>query len=304
MTSESLLSRPTSRPGEPLDVTSSICVSRPYFALSDLRQITPGEVSADISAETDPMGQAASIGMGEVGRHLAILGLCGAATVNPCSGRHFYLARTAHLQWLAPVGERSTPDASRLHGHAHAKFVNPRNAQADTELTDQHGQVLAKVQLEYQVMTTAIFAHLIANAAAQRVILGYPAPASAVSPYSRALPLTAMRWDRDVLSAQLEVSADLCAGHFDDFPMLPVAIAGSAMTAMLDHAVRRFTNNPAARWLTRTVDVAAKQFAPVGSTVTFTLRPGPKSGTTRSFHCYARIATDTILTSDFTIIDA
>src|SRR5260370_12037832 len=130
MISGSLLSSSTSRPGEPLDVPSVICVPRPYFALSDLRQITPGEVSADISAETDPMGQAVSIGIGEVGRHLAILGLCGAATVNPRSGRHFYLARTAHLQWLAPVGERSTADASRLNGYPHAQFVRPRTAPA------------------------------------------------------------------------------------------------------------------------------------------------------------------------------
>ena len=301
MSIESLLSRSAPGLGEPLDVTSSICVSPPYFALSGLRQAAPGEVSAGISAEADPMGQAVSIGIAETGRHLAILGLCGAAAVNPRAGRHFYLARTAHLHWLAPAGERSVPDASRLRGHAHAKFTGPRSARADTELTDQHGRVLAKVQLEYQVMTTAAFARVFASTAAGPGIPGHLAPAPAASPHSRALPLTA-RWDRDVLTAELEVSADMCAGHFDDFPMLPVATTGSAMTGLLDHVVRRLTGNPAARWLTRTADIAAERFAPAGSTVTFTVRPGRRSGTTHSFHCDARTGTDTIATASFTII--
>jgi hypothetical protein len=288
--------------GEPLDVTFSICVSSPYFALSGLRQAAPGEVSAGISAEADPMGQAVSIGIGEAGRHLAILGLCGAAAVNPRAGRHFYLARTAHLHWLAPAGERSAPDASRLRGHAHAKFTSLRSAQADTELTDLHGRVLAKAQLEYQVMTTAAFARLFARTDAKPRIPGPPALAPAASPHSRGLPLTARRWDRDVLTAELEVSADMCAGHFDDFPMLPVATTGCAMTSLLDHVVRRLTGNPAARWLTRTVDIAAERFVPAGSTVTFTVRPGRRSGTTHSFHCEARTDIDTIATASFIII--
>jgi 3-hydroxymyristoyl/3-hydroxydecanoyl-(acyl carrier protein) dehydratase len=299
---ESLLSRPTPGLGEPLDVASSICVSPPYYALSGLRQAAPGEVSANISAEADPMGQAASIGIGEAGRHLAILGLCGAAAVNPRAGRHFYLARTAHLQWLAPAGERSAPDASRLRGQAHAKFTSPRNAWADTELTDQHDRVLARAQLEYQVMTTAAFARLFARTVAEPGIPGPPVPAPATSPHGQALPLSAPRWDRDVLTAELEVSADMCAGHFDGFPMLPVATAGRAMTSLLDQVVRRLTGNPATRWLTRTADIAAERFVPAGSTVTFTFRPGRRSGTMHSFHCDARAGTDTIATASFTIV--
>jgi 3-hydroxymyristoyl/3-hydroxydecanoyl-(acyl carrier protein) dehydratase len=299
---ESLLSRSAPGLGEPLDVASSICVSPPYFALSGLRQTAPGEVSAGISAEAGPMGQAASIGIGEVGRHLAILGLCGAAAVNPRAGRHFYLARTARLQWLAPAGVESAPDASWLRGHARARFTSLRNARADTELTDLHGRVLARAQLEYQVITTAAFARLFASAATGPGIPGPPVPALAASPHGRALPLTALRCDRrGVLTAEVEVSADMCAGHFDGFPMLPVAATGSAMAGLLDHFVRRLTGNPAARWLTRTADIAAERFVPAGSAVTFTVRPNRRSRTTHSFHCDARTGTGTIATATFTI---
>jgi 3-hydroxymyristoyl/3-hydroxydecanoyl-(acyl carrier protein) dehydratase len=91
----------------------------------------------------------------------------------------------------------------------------------------------------------------------------------------------------------------MCAGHFDDFPMLPVATTGSAMTGLLDHVVRRLTGNPAARWLTRTADIAAERFVPAGSTVTLTVRPGRRSGTTHSFRCDARTGTGTIATASF-----
>jgi len=299
---ESLRRRSVPRLGKPLDVASSICVSPPYFALSDLRRTAPGEVSAGISAEAGPMGQAASIGIGEVGRHLAILGLCGAAAVNPDAGRHFYLARTARLQWLAPAGVESDPDASRLRGHARASFTSPRDAQADTKLMDLDGRVLARAQLEYLAITSGAFARVFASAAGGPGIPGPPARALAASPHGLALPLTAVRCDRrGVLTAELEVSADMCAGHFDGFPMLPVATTASAMGGLLGHFVRRLTGNPAARWLTRTVDIAAERFVPAGSVVTLTVRPNRRSRTTHSFHCDARTSMGTIATATFII---
>jgi 3-hydroxymyristoyl/3-hydroxydecanoyl-(acyl carrier protein) dehydratase len=299
---ESLRRRSVPGLGKPLDVASLICVSPPYFALSDLRQAAPGEVSASISAEAGPMGQAASIGIGEVGRHLAILGLCGAAAVNPDAGRHFYLARTVRLQWLAPAGVESDPDASRLRGHARARFTSPRDAQADTKLMDLDGRVLARAQLEYLVITTSAFARLFASATDGPGIPGPPARALGASPHGRALPLTAVRCDRrGVLTAELEVSADMGAGHFDGFPMLPVATTASAMGDLLGHFVRRLTGNPAARWLTRTVDIAAERFVPAGSVVTFTVRPNRRSRTTHSFHCDARTSMGTIATGTFII---
>jgi 3-hydroxymyristoyl/3-hydroxydecanoyl-(acyl carrier protein) dehydratase len=278
----------------PLDVDGLVCVSRPYFALEDLRQTEPGTVRARIPVEADPGLQAAVIGIGEVGRHLAIVGLCAAATINPRPGRHFYLARTADVEWLAPPTAAqpagSPPDAGRLTGQAHAAFDSLRRATARAQLADAAGDIMARMTVNYDVLPHRVVTRL----------LGEPTstPDMSHNPYASPIPLRRYRRNGDAFVADLEVDAGLCPGHFEAYPVLPVAILATAMTNLVDEvAARHF---PRARWLAGPLHLSADQFARPGQTVTFTATPTTSGWTT--YQCTAHVGPQTIATVDVELV--
>ena len=268
--------------GTPLDVEPLICVSRPYFALEGLRQLKAGEVVAGVPVETDPGLQASVIGVGEVGRHLAILGLCAAATINPRPGRHFYLARSADLEWLAPPVSGGSRAPHRLTGRARAEFTALRRAEADTELTDDTGKALARMNVVYDVMPYPVVTRL----------LGDPVPTeppSSERPYARTIPLGPVRQDGKVYSSELPITADLCPGHFDGYPVLPVAVLATAMTTLIDRVADLLC--PGSRWLPGPLHLRAEGFARAGQTVVFELVYAPAGG---GHHCTARVGGQTV----------
>lgn len=281
----------TTAPAPLLDVTGSICVTPPYFALTDLRQVAPGEATATIPIETDPGRQAAGIGLFEAGRHLAILGLSAAATVNPTPGRHYYLARTGDCDWLAPATEPNTPVPKALHGHAQAAFTGPRHVTAHTTLADPDGTVLARLIVTYDVLSERLFAHFFGPPAT-------PAP-HPHNPYSRPLPLDNLVFHGDAVSADIAVTPDLCAGHFDGYPALPVAITATIMTTLTDRLITR--NDPAARWRPAAFRLKASELAWAGTTMTVTVRPIPADRTDHAVRCTAQVDGKTITTTDINL---
>ncbi|MGB8943523.1 MAG: hypothetical protein WCD21_25330 [Streptomyces sp.] len=265
----------------PLDVEGLICVSRPYFALENLRRIAPGRVVATVPIEADQGRQAAVIGIGEVGRHLAILGLCAASTLNRKTGRHAYLARTAHAEWLAEA--TLSPHHDLLIGHARAVFDNSRHARADTRLTDATtGEVLAHMTIGYDVLPHKLLTRLLGEP--------YPGVSPTANPYAAPIPLDRLTYDADagIVSGELNITADLCSGHFDNHPVLPVAIAATAMTNLVDYAIAQ--RCPDARWLAGPLTLKADHFARPGQTVTFTATPTQGTG----YHCVAQLNDQTI----------
>ncbi|MBT2427482.1 hypothetical protein J7F02_17845 [Streptomyces sp. ISL-112] len=273
----------------PLDPSGLICVSRPYFALEDLRRIAPGRVVATVPVETDPGRQAAVMGVGEAGRHLAILGLCAASTINRSPGRFAYLARTARVEWLA--GPTLAPQQGPLVGHAKATFTTLRKATADTRLTDAStGEIIARMSVAYDVLPHQLLTRL----------LGAPTPTSAppANPYREPIPLEHFRLDpaTGTVSAELPVTTTLCPGHFDDHPVLPVAVAATAMTRLVDRAIEELY--PHARWVAGPLTLQADGFAHAGETVTFTATP--IRGMT--YRCIARTTTQTLASVDVQLV--
>ncbi|MFI1801179.1 hypothetical protein ACH427_28060 [Streptomyces sp. NPDC020379] len=274
---------------QPLDVTGLICVTPPYFALSNLRRTAPGEATATIPVEADPGGQATVIGLFEAGRHLAILGLSAAATVNPAAGRHYYLARTGDCTWLAPPAPPGTSRPVGLRGHARATFTDTRHVTAHTRLTDPDGAVLTRLTVTYDVLSERLFAHFFGRPA--------PTPAPTGNPYSRPCPLGEPTFHGDSVSADITVTPDLCAGHFDGYPALPVAITATTMTTLTDRLVAR--DDPAARWRPAAFRLEASELPWAGRTMTVTVRSAPPTGRAgRAVHCAARIDGRTVTTAD------
>ncbi|MGB8944036.1 MAG: hypothetical protein WCD21_27965 [Streptomyces sp.] len=279
----------------PLDVEDLVCVSSPYFALEGLRRIAPGRASATVPIESDPGRQAAVMGVGEVGRHLAILGLCAASTINRRPGRFAYLARGARLEWLAEP--TLAPQEGPLIGHAKAAFTTSRKATADARLTDAFsGEIVAHMSVCYDVLPHRLLTRLLGAPPSEDISFLETTPSA--RPYSEPIPLERFRIEpaTGTVSAELPVTAALCPGHFDGHPVLPVAVAATAMTTLVDKAVAELY--PHARWLAGPLTLQADGFASAGETVVFTATP------TRgmAYRCVARTKSRTVASVDIQLI--
>jgi hypothetical protein len=189
---------------------SRICVRPPYFALHDLTYHS-GQLSATAHQlgrsghELGPMPGA------EVSRHAAIAGLCAAALAQPDGQRRYYLAQEATYQGvvnLAPAGSVVT---------LHAELLELDRRRARARITAQAGhQPLASVEVLYTVLTDSAFSRLF-RARHQ------PAPPNRDA--LQALPVGVVRPHGHGLIREIdEIPVDACAGHFEGYPAMPVAI--------------------------------------------------------------------------------
>ncbi len=224
------------------EVLKQIAVCQPYFAFDQLKQSEDGTMWAPVKPE-QPMGAERGVmAAAEIGRHLAILGSCAAARANPRSGQHYYLACKADLRQsedaLALSGDEARIAADDLVASAKADFADKRNARAETTLFNRGtGQRLYEISVDYKVLTPQLFERMYAD---RRV----STPAVPFNPYAEEmLGLGDVMVLDDLLSANLqELDPKTCAGHFPNFPALPVAIlahilasaAGRLFASMVD----------------------------------------------------------------------
>ncbi|MFM9615699.1 hypothetical protein [Streptomyces niveiscabiei] len=233
-----------------------ICVSPPYYALESPRVVAPGRMHAGIPVGAPAGAQVLPLPVAEVGRHFAILGLCAAATLNPRPGRHYYLARRARIACAPPAEWPPFPD--RFGAEATAEFTGVRRARAAVRAQGPSGGgTLVTAEVEYDVLAPRVF---------QR-IAGPPAPAGANrDPYGCPLPL------RDVVhgawhaTGELDVTPDLCVGHFDRHPVLPVAFACAGLSELVDRAVP-----DGQRWAARSLELMVPGMARAGERATLSV---------------------------------
>lgn len=195
---------------EQREMLERVCVRPPYFILDDL--IWEGEVfRAAASAEAPAFGERGPMTAAELGRHAAIAGLCRAALEQADGGRRYYLARRASCHYQpspAPYGSTVTFAAA-------LKSLDKRHAQLRVEAVTC-GQRLATFDLSYAVLTEATFGRLFQQRSAAT-------PDVTATPYDKLLarPYTGGESWRE---QRFSVPAAACAGHFEDYPALPVAV--------------------------------------------------------------------------------
>jgi hypothetical protein len=244
------------------EIGPRICVTRPYYALGDLVSPAPGLAGATVPVQTPTGRQATHINLAEAGRHLAILGLCAAASTNPKPGQHYYLAHRGMGRMYPPA---STP--TPLRGTASARMTGRNRAFAETELHDAHGALVARLDLEYLVIPVPVFRRLMGPATA-------PDAAEPANPYSAPAPLTDVAADPWSATAKLTVEAAMCRGHFAGHPALPVSVAGYATFALFDHVLKAAAG-PDARWQAGHYRLEADHLALAGQTCTVDVEPSP-----------------------------
>jgi hypothetical protein len=242
------------------EIGPRICVTPPYYALGDLTSPAPGLARATVPVQSPTGRQATLINLAEAGRHLAILGLCAAASTNPKTARHYYLAHRGVGRMYPPVGKLAT-----LHGTASARMTGRNRAVAETELHDEDGNLVARLDLEYLVMSVPVFRRVMGPATA-------PDAAGADNPYSTPAPLTDVAADTRRATAKLAVEATMCRGHFGGYPALPVSVAGFASLALFDHVLEAAAG-PDARWQAGVYRLRADHLAAAGQTCAVDVEP-------------------------------
>lgn len=125
-----------------------------------------------------------------------------------------------------------------LVAEAGAGFHGYRHAFADARLTGEFSDdTYVSARVEYDVLPAVLF---------ERMVPTQPVPAPAPVAGSRtpgppSPALAGVSYDNCRVSAGMLVTPELCAGHFDGRPVLPLTVAAAGLTALVDHVVDGMT---------------------------------------------------------------
>ncbi|GMA14321.1 hypothetical protein E5F05_02175 (plasmid) [Deinococcus metallilatus] len=258
----------TSTPVDEAALLSRICVRPPYFALGDLS--SSGETfSAKISAGLPQGAEVGPMQGAELSRHTAIAGLCSAALAQGDGKRRYYLAQQAWYEGFpsdAPYGAPVTLQA-------HLDALTKRAARA-TIRASVSGAPLARLEVEYTILTEAAF---------DRLFQSRRQPTSGAAALG-ALPTGRLERRGSTLIRSVErVPTEACAGHFEHYPALPVAIL---MGQLADLAGFELGNGQVPYRVVR-ASVEAQDFCWAGEAARFEVTPTESQGDLHMFACRA-----------------
>jgi hypothetical protein len=239
------------------DIYPLICVRDPYFAFQTF-DVESETVKSSLVAEHPLADEVGPIAAAEAGRHLAILGSCATAMVNPVRARHYYLAREAHI-------ERTTAsipaDARPLTAHATAKMTDKRTAQAECALFAGDGKLFT-LDVSYSVLSEALFTRFYGKYATEPDNV---TPLQRVNPYRSTPPIEIFDNDGRRMRGSLGViRKEICAGHFTRFPCLPVAALMHSLSRAAGALFVRRAGMPLS-YTVESAEVSAKELAFAGT---------------------------------------
>jgi hypothetical protein len=246
-----------------------ICVQPPYFAFEHL-SVTGETLIA--RAKPHPVRSERELGpmsAAELSRHGAIAGLCAAALTQSDDERRYYLASEAWYQGFANPSPPGTP----VTFMAQLNSLERRRARATITATANLEPVM-RLEVDYTILAAAAFARLFANRRSQNA-----------SPQAEALPPGRIFDEGQTLVREIEaIPAGACAGHFDGYPALPVAVL---MGQLANLAGQKLT--PHGRYRVASGHVFANDFCWAGEAVRFAVRALSPVSRQTSFECEARV---------------
>jgi len=222
MIQTSALRYPAPEPIDPPALFERICVRPPYFALRDL-EFSGGRFSATGPLERPLGGERSPMSAAEVGRHAAIAGLCCAALAQRDDARRYYLAQRADYRGFVP---------GTLQGAVRFESVVQRldkRAAVVKTWADVGGAPLAVVEVVYTVLSAPAFERLFRDRAQPTLTA---LPASGGVPYCGELTGTLERSPGTLRLHVAAIPQEVCAGHFDGYPVMPVAALMSQLSRL------------------------------------------------------------------------
>ncbi|MFC0212270.1 hypothetical protein ACFFK0_07320 [Paenibacillus chartarius] len=200
-------------------ILSLIDVQPPYYALQNLFIDDHHAAYASIEVEQSLGKEAGPISSGEIGRHLAILGSCSVASLNPVKSKHYYLASKAVLRRNPAVRQGGTATRHKLYGVAAGKMISGKSAAASCYIQDHTGHILYYLEVMYHVVKEETFKR--ANRKFQMQNIFHDA---SPNPYKHLLPLRNIEKSIPLVKAELGmIEPAWCYGHFAELPVLPIA---------------------------------------------------------------------------------
>lgn len=146
----------------------------------------------------------------EISRHAAIAGLCVAALAQHDDDRRFYLAQRAEYSSVP----NPAPCGSRVQFDARLEALNKRGARS-TVRVGAAGKPLAQVIVDYTILTDYAF---------KRLFRSRHQPTRPQTAMDSRLPGTLSVDNTRALYELTALPEAACAGHFHDYPALPVAL--------------------------------------------------------------------------------
>jgi 3-hydroxymyristoyl/3-hydroxydecanoyl-(acyl carrier protein) dehydratase len=248
-------------------------VRAPYCSLQEIEASQPGRVSARVWPEQVVDLEEGEIAAAEAGRHLAILGsiACASYSFDP-KRRYYYLAERAVLRTPDELPRTRSHRQLRLSAeHLHS---NAREALAECQMLDAEGHVLYGLNVTYKLVPEKIFQRLFAGF---RVDLRRGGPRSPQplsdstlrrlrqNPYQRRLELSIAEVSEQQVRAELpSIPPAACAGHFAQYPALPVAVLMEAFSNVGGALLRKRLGAPDLRYRVRSAEIVASKLVFAG----------------------------------------
>ncbi len=202
---------------------SLIEVTEPYYALTNLSIDEENILKADVNKQLDCDHEVKGMSYSEAGRHLAILGSLALANSNPLKEKHYYLATKAYVK---RVYQQAYDEIEHV-GYMSTIHFDRKKGIAKGYLNTKTGKKIYTITVEYQVLSGRLFERMFKqHKQVTPCIEGY-------NPYRERIPLFDLKTDKESCSATLGViNKDICVGHFDDYPALPVARIAQVLTSI------------------------------------------------------------------------
>jgi hypothetical protein len=195
-------------------VTNRIAVQPPYFAFTTMELDADGAIHGEFIPEQPLEYEAGPASAAEIGRHLAILGSCAAAAKSGVD-RLYYLATKADYKQLRRPAESTGGRPLR----ATARIASQGRRNLTVKATVSDGVPFATLDVGYNVLSESLFSRLFA----ERRVAAMDLPSE--SPYKTLLPMEFQSvTDTQVVSHLGEIDPVQCAGHFQEYPVWPVAL--------------------------------------------------------------------------------
>jgi hypothetical protein len=246
-----------------------ICVRPPYFNLRELA-LDGLRFAATSRAEAPPFLEIGAMTAAELGRHAAIAGASHGALSQGDDKRRYYLARHAECRYTPNPAPYGTPVrfASQLES------LGKRDLRA-LVTASAAGAPLAEFTIDYAILTEATFERLFRSKA-------QPSP-SRSSPYGHLLSEDYQR-GADWLEQRIDaVPVAACAGHFEGYPALPVAV----LMGQLSYLAGRLVDDEPRPFRVVRGSVSADDLAWAGEAVHFCVRRTRRESAVREFACEA-----------------
>ncbi len=202
---------------------SLIEVTEPYYALEDLSIDDEGVLKADVQKQLDCAHEEKGMSYSEAGRHLAILGSLALANSNPVKEKHYYLATKAFVK---RVYQKPYDEIDHV-GFMKTILFNRKKGVANGHLKTKSGKLVYTITVEYQVLSNRLFERMFKQHKQDTPFV------EGFNPYRDSIPLFDLLTSKESCTATLgTINKDVCVGHFEDYPALPVARIAQVLTSI------------------------------------------------------------------------